>query len=169
MTVFDRLEAQLLDAHPNRARRGLPRPAPRRVFAFVAAAAAVAVVAVAALSAGSSTSPTTPAAQPGSSVPPVVPAQTTVAILSATRHTVPILHTARGLRDRGWKLGPIADGPDTNLASSCVDFTPGHSEAASIIAQQLGIHNVLPASDAQRAAAGPDADVIVVVGRDRTH
>jgi hypothetical protein len=36
MTVFDRLEAQLLDAHPHRARR--PLPAPRRIVAFAAAA-----------------------------------------------------------------------------------------------------------------------------------
>jgi hypothetical protein len=169
MTVFDRLEAQLLDAHPNRARRGLPRPAPRRVFAFVAAAAAVAVVAVAALSAGSSTSPTTPAAQPGSSVPPVVPAQTTVAVLNSTRTPGVARAAANVLQRRAWRIGTVTNGPDQAAGSSCVDFTPGHSEAASIIAKQLGIHNVLPASDAQRAVAGPDADVIVIVGRDRTH
>jgi hypothetical protein len=167
MTVFDRLEAQLLDAHPNRARRGLPRPAPRAVMAFAAALAAVVVVAVAGLAGGSSTSSPRPAAQPGSSVPPVVPANTTVAVLNSTPTPGVARAAAHVLQRRGWKIGTVTNGPDQAAGTSCVDFTPGHSEAASIIARQLGIHNVLPASDDQRAVAGADADVIVIAGRDR--
>ena len=132
MTVFDRLEAQLLDAHPHRARR--PRPAPRRVVAFAAAAAAVAVIAVAALSSGSS-SPSAPAAQPGDAVPAVVPAKTTVAVLNGARIPGLARTAAIKLQRRGWKIGTVTNGPDQSLKSSCVDFTPGHSQAASIIAR----------------------------------
>jgi hypothetical protein len=166
MTVFDRLEAQLLDAHPHRARRAPPRPTPRRIVAFAAAAAAVAAIAVAALSAGSSTSSPTPAAQPGDAVAPVVPGRTVVAVLDATRHVVPILNTARAIADHGWKLGIVTNYPGAPLDSSCVDFFPGHSLAATQLAAQLGIANVVPASDLLRKAVGQEAGVVVIVGRD---
>jgi hypothetical protein len=68
------------------------------------------------------------------------------------------------LADHGWKIGTVTNAPDQSMKSSCVDFTPGHSQAASIIAKQLGIHNVIPPTDDILTVAGPDADVIVVVG-----
>jgi len=61
----------------------------------------------------------------------------------------------------------VTNAPDQSLKSSCVDFTPGHSQAASMIARELGIDAVIPPSDDVRAVAGQDADVIVVVGADR--
>lgn len=167
MTVFDRLEAQLLDAHPNRARRALPRPGPRRLVAFAAAVAAVVVVAIAALSAGSSTSSPSPAAQPGDVVPPVAPGRTTVAVLNGTGSPGAAGKVAAALAGRGWRIGTVANYTDRNLDSSCVDFVPGRSAAASRIAQQLGIYNVLPATRPMTALAGPRAGVIVIVGRDR--
>jgi hypothetical protein len=167
MTVFDRLEAQLLDAHQHRARRAPPRPTPRRIVAFAAAAAAVAAIAVAALSAGSSTSSPTPAAQPGDAVAPVVPARTSVAVLNGTRTPGLARDTADALQRHGWKIGTMQNYTDHNLDSSCVDFTPGYSEAASIIARQLGIYNVLPVTRLASALAGPKANVVVIVGRDR--
>jgi len=164
MTVFDRLEAQLLDAHPHRARR--PRPAPRRIVAFAAAAAAVAAIAVAALSAGSS-SPSTSAAQPGASVPAVVRSQTTVAVLNATRKPYAAGRAAKELGGHGWKIGRVTNAPGQPGKSSCVDFTPGHSQAATMVAKDLGIPNVVPPNPDYVRAAGPGADVIVVVGADR--
>ena len=166
MTVFDRLEAQLLDAHPQRARRHVALPAPRRMVAFAAAAAAVAAIAVAALSAGSSNTET-PAAQPGDAVPTVVPGKTTVAVLNATKRPGLGKRTAVALLRHGWKIGTVTDYTDQSLKSSCVDFTPGHSEAATMISRDLGIHNVIPPAADVRAIAGRDADVIVIVGADR--
>jgi hypothetical protein len=166
MTVFDRLEAQLLDAHPHRARRAPPRPTPRRIVAFAAAAAAVAAIAVAALSAGSSTSSPTPAAQPGDAVAPVVPARTSVAVLNGTRTPGLARDTADALQRHGWKLGIVTNYPGAPLDSSCVDFFPGHSLAATQLAAQLGIANVVPASDLLRKAVGQEAGVVVIVGRD---
>jgi len=163
MTVFDRLEAQLLDAHPHRARR--PRPAPRRIVAFAAAAAAVVAIGVAALSAGSSSS-SAPAAQPGGAVPAVVRSQTTVSVLNATRKPY-AGRAAKELAGHGWKIGKVTNAPGQPGKSSCVDFTPGHSQAATMVAKDLGIPNVVPPNPDYVRAAGPGADVIVVVGADR--
>jgi hypothetical protein len=166
MTVFDRLEAQLLDAHAHRNRRALPRPAARHVLAFAATAAAVVALVVAGLSGGSS-APTRPAAQPGDAVVPVVPARTTVAILNGSRKPGLARDAATTLERHGWRIGTVTNAPGSRLDSSCVDFTPGHSQAASIIATQLGISTIIPPNPEYLAAAGPDADVIVVLGTTR--
>jgi len=166
MTVFDRLEAQLLDAHPQRARRHVALPAPRRMVAFAAAAAAVAAIAVAALSSGTSNT-ATPGAQPGDAVPAVVPGKTTVAVLNGTRSPGLARDAAVALQRRGWKIGTVTNYTDHSLKSSCVDFAPGHSEAATMVSKDLGIHNVVPPAADVRAIAGRDADVIVIVGADR--
>jgi hypothetical protein len=158
MTVFDRLEAQLVDAHPHRARHAVPRPAPRHVLAFAAAVVAVVVVAIAGLTGSSSTrSP-----QPGA--PAVVPAETTVAVLNSTRTPGAARTVATALQRDGWDIGTVTNGPDQSLKSSRVDFAPGHSEAASLVAKRLGIPNVLPVSEELRAVAGRSADVVVIVG-----
>lgn len=168
MTVFDRLEAQLLDAHAHRHRRALPRPAARHVIAFAAAAAAVVAILVAGLSGDSGTGSRS-ATQPGSAVAPVVPARTTVAVLNASHQPGRARDVAYALARRGWHIGRVANYPGAPLSSSCVDFAPGHSQAASMVASQLSIHNVLPPNPDAVAAAGPDAQVIVVVGRDQIH
>jgi hypothetical protein len=167
MTVFARLEAHRLDAHAHRNRRALPRPAGRHVLAFAAAAAAVVAILVAGLSGGSSTHSGQPAAQPGDSVPPVVPARTTVAILNATRKPGVARDTAMVLERHGWRIGTVTNAPGPPLDRSCVDFTPGHSQAASIIAKQLGIQTIVPPNPDYLAAAGPGTDVIVVLSSDR--
>jgi len=166
MTVFDRLEAQLLDAHPHRARRRLPRPAPRRVLAFAAAAAAVAAIAIAALSGGSSTSSPTPAAQPGGAAPAGAPGKT-VAVLNAARTPGLARDAATELQRHGWKIATVTNVPGQSQKSSSVYFTAGHARDAKLIAGQLGIPHLIPASPDILAVAGPDADVIVVVGADR--
>jgi len=166
MSVFDPLEAQLLDAHTRRNRRAIPRPAARHFVAFAATAAAVVAILVAGLSGGSS-APSRPAAQPGDAVAPVVPAQTTVAVLNGSRKPGLAGDAATELERHGWRIGTVTNAPDQSLASSCVEFTPGHSQAASIIAKQLGIQTIVPPNPDYIALAGPDADVIVVVGTDR--
>ena len=137
------------------------------MVAFAAAAAAVAAIAVAALSAGSSNT-STPAAQPGDAVPAVVPGKTTVAVLNGTKHPGSGHATRRSRwQRRGWKIGTVTNYTDQSLKSSCVDFTPGHSRAATMISKDLGIYNVVPPAADVRAIAGRDADVIVLVGADR--
>jgi hypothetical protein len=136
------------------------------MLAFAAAAAAVAAIAVATLSAGSSSN-STPAAQPGDRVPPVAPGKTVVAVLNGTNRPGLSRTVASALADRGWQIGTVGNYTDRNLDSSCVDFVPGRSAAASRIAEQLGIHNVLPATREMTALAGPRAGVIVIVGADR--
>ena len=161
MTVFDHLETQLLDAHSRRTRRSMPRPAPRRIVAFAAAVAAVAAIAVAALSAGSGTS------QPGDIVPPVAPGRTTVAVLNGSGRPGAAGRVATELADRGWTIGTVDNYTDRSLETSCVDFVPGRSAAASRIAKEIGIYNVLPATRLMTELAGPKAGVIVIVGADQ--
>jgi LytR cell envelope-related transcriptional attenuator len=168
MTVFDRLEAQLLDAHAQRNRRALLRPTPRQLVAFAAAAAAVVAIVVAGLAGGSSTHSAQPAAQPGDAVAPVVPARTTVAILNASRKPGLARDAADVLERHGWRIGTVTNAPDQSLTSSCVDFTPGYSQAASLIAEQLGIKTIVPPNPDYLAVAGRDANVVVVVGSDRS-
>jgi hypothetical protein len=163
MNVFDRLEAQLADAHPHRSRRALPRPAPRTVVAFAAALAAVVVVAFAALAGDS----TTEHAGPAAPAPAVDRAETTVAVLNSARTPGLARDAATALQRFGWKIGTVTNGPDQSLTTSCVDFVPGHSQAASTIARQLRIRNVLPVTKDLQVVAGPDADVVVVLGRDQ--
>lgn len=167
MTVFDRLEAQLLDAHPRRARRALPRPAPRHGLALAAAAAAIVAILVAGLAGDSGTGSGRSATQPGSAVAPVVPAHTNVAVLNATRSPGRAREVATALISHGWRISRVTNYPGAPLSSSCVDFTPGNSAAASMIAAQLSIDSVVPPSAGTVAAAGADAQVIVIVGQDR--
>jgi hypothetical protein len=168
MTAFDRLEAQLLDAHARRHRRMLPRPTGRHVLAFAVAAAAVVAILVAGL-AGDSGTGSRSAAQPAAAVAPVVPASTAVVVLNASRQPGRARDVAYALARRGWHISRVTNYPGAPLSSSCVDFTPGHSEAASMVASQLSIHNVLPPNPDAVTAAGPDAQVIVIVGRDQIH
>jgi hypothetical protein len=116
---------------------------------------------------GSSTHSAQPAAQPGDALAPVVPARTTVAILNGSRKPGLARDAATTLERHGWRIGTVTNAPGSRLDSSCVDFTPGHSQAASIIATQLGISTIIPPNPEYLAAAGPGADVIVVLGTTR--
>jgi hypothetical protein len=136
------------------------------MLAFAGAAAAVVVVAIAALSSGS-TSTSRPAAQPGDAVPAVAPGKTVVAVLNGTRTPGLARDAALALQRRGWKIGTVTNYPDHSLRSSCVEFTPGHSQAATMISKDLGIYNVVPPAPDVVATAGQDADVIVLVGADQ--
>ena len=71
------------------------------------------------------------------------------------------------MQQHGWKIGTVTNYTDQSLKSSCVDFTPGHSQAATMVAQDLGIDAVVPPGADAVAAVGADADVIVIVGTDR--
>jgi hypothetical protein len=102
------------------------------------------------------------------SVPPVAPGKTVVAVLNGTNRAGLAGTVASALADRGWKIGTVANYTDRNLDCSRVDFVPGRSAAASRIAEQLGIDNVLPATRLMTALAGPRAGVIVIVGADRS-
>jgi hypothetical protein len=169
MNVFDRLEAQLAGAHPHRSRRALPRPAPRAVLAFAAAAAAVVAVAIAAL-AGDSNTRSAQQAAPAVTTPPAFdPAKTTVAVLNATGEPGVARKVALRLADLGWKLGTISNYPGATLSGSHIEYLGERTRTLAVLrlARQLGIRSVLPVTKGLQIGAGPDADVVVVLGRDR--
>jgi LytR cell envelope-related transcriptional attenuator len=175
MTVFDRLEAQLIAAHPNRTRRALPRPAPRRLAAFAAAAAAAVAIVVAGLSGGSSNHPKTSAA--GSSpvqAPQTVPAATTpvpvetatarISVLNATSAPGLAGRIATDLEKSGLRLGVVENAP-LKQAATRIYYRPGGERTAALAAALLKLKGAAPAP----ASLRPFTAVVVVVGRDRIH
>lgn len=96
----------------------------------------------------------------------VKPGNVTVAVLNGT--TVPGL--AAALRDEiaaaGFKRGMIDVYSDQQLATSVVQYAPGHEADAKAVSGRLGISRGEPVSANSRALAG-DATVIVIAGADK--
>jgi hypothetical protein len=96
----------------------------------------------------------------------VKPGNVTVAVLNGT--TVPGL--AAMLRDQiaaaGFKKGTIDVFSDQQLASSVVQYAPGHQAEAKAVSRRLGISQREPATANSRALAR-DATVIVIAGADK--
>jgi hypothetical protein len=96
----------------------------------------------------------------------VEPGNVTVAVLNGT--TVPGL--AAALRDEiaaaGFKRGMIDVYSDQQLATSVVQYAPGHEADAKAVSGRLGISRREPVSANSRALAG-DATVIVIAGADK--
>lgn len=161
MTVFDRIEAQLLDAHPHRSRRAIPRPAPRTLLAFAATAAAVVAVAVAGLAGGSSTA--TRGGDGSAAASPLT--GRTVAVVNAGGAPGAAGRVAGRLTRRGIHVVLVGNARVTPCQGVVVYFRHGQSAAAFRVAELLGTPVLLPADAALvRAARSGAADVIVVVG-----
>ncbi|TML03548.1 MAG: LytR family transcriptional regulator [Actinobacteria bacterium] len=111
--------------------------------------------------------PRCPPARARRIVPPVAPGRTTVAVLNGSGRPGAAGRVATELADRGWTIGTVDNYTDRSLETSCVDFVPGRSAAASRIAKEIGIYNVLPATRLMTELAGPKAGVIVIVGADQ--
>jgi hypothetical protein len=96
----------------------------------------------------------------------VKPGNVTVAVLNGT--TVPGL--AAALRDQiaaaGFKKGTINNFSDQQLATSVVQYAPGHAAEAKAVSSSVGISRREPISADSRALA-PDATVIVIAGADK--
>jgi hypothetical protein len=147
---------------PRSSRR--PRPG---VVAVAAAALAVGVAAVHQLTAGGGAGQdhASAPAQPKTHAAAVRPGNVTVAVLNAT--TVPGL--AAALRDRltadGFRGGTIADFDDQPLATSVVQYAPGHEAEARAVGRELGVSARAPVSAGVRTLAA-DAPVVVIAGAD---
>jgi hypothetical protein len=166
MTVFDRLEAQLLDAHAHRNRRALPRPAPRHFVAFAAAAAAV----VAILVAGSPGSPQTAAPRPANTVPAAVRptsaqgATARVSVLNGTVSPGVAGRIAAAFANSGLRIGVVENAPIAS-AQTRVFYLSGGERTAALVASLLKLDGAAPAPPSLRTFS----PVVVVVGHDRIH
>jgi hypothetical protein len=96
----------------------------------------------------------------------VKPRNVTVAVLNGT--TVPGL--AATLRDRiaaaGFEKGTINNFSDQQLATSVVQYAPGHQAEAKAVSRTVGISQREPVTANSRALAG-DATVILIAGADK--
>jgi LytR cell envelope-related transcriptional attenuator len=96
----------------------------------------------------------------------VKPGNVTVAVLNGTT----VSGLAAGLRDEiaaaGFKRGMIDVYSDQQLATSVVQYAPGHEADAKAVSGRLGISRREPVSANSRARAG-DATVIVIAGADK--
>jgi hypothetical protein len=97
-------------------------------------------------------------------------ARTTVAVLNAT--TAPGL--ARGVANRlqqlGFKIGNVTNAPDHTRATTTVEVGRGAGTRNVLrVIAALGLRSgaMLPLSRGSRAVAGPDAQIVVIVGADQ--
>lgn len=165
MTVFDRLEAQLLDAHAQR--RARMRPAPRHLLG---AAAVAALVVVAILIAGSHRSPRIETLRPASTVPAAVRptsaqgATARVTVLNATGSPGVAGRIATALSNSGLRIGTVENAPIAG-ATTRVFYRPGGERTAALVAALLKLDGAAPAP----RSLGSFSPVVVVAGRDRIH
>jgi hypothetical protein len=116
---------------------------------------------------------TTPSSggQPSASQPaqaPLRPGDISVAVLNAT----PVAGLASQFGDRaqadGFKKDNVGNAPGgQQRAESVVLYAPGHERDARLVRRKFGINNI-EAVDAQSRALAPQADVILVIGADKT-
>jgi hypothetical protein len=172
MTVFDRLEAQLLDAHPSRARRSLPRPELRPVLAFAAAMALLAALLVAFRPIVRPAGPAGPGLMPpAQTVPaatnPVSAAGATerISVLNATAKPGLAGRLATDLSDSGLLIGTVENAPVTDAAATRVYYRAGGERTAALVAALLKLDGAAPAPPSLR----PFDPVVVVAGGDRIH
>ncbi|HVE67878.1 MAG TPA: LytR C-terminal domain-containing protein, partial [Solirubrobacteraceae bacterium] len=94
----------------------------------------------------------------------------TVAVLNGT--TVPGLAAQVGdqLESAGFARGQVTNAADQQRAETTVQFAPDHRAGANEIAGILKVPppRVRPLDPNTGAIAGPDAEVVVTVGADRT-
>jgi len=101
---------------------------------------------------------------------PVSRGDVTVAVLNGT--TVPGLSAQVGdqLQSAGFARGQVTNAADQQRSETTLEYSPDHRAAANEIAQILKVprSRVRPLDANTQAIAGPDAEVVVTVGADRT-
>jgi hypothetical protein len=171
-------------------RPGAVGPPPRRRVsrgALLAAAAAVLVVgitlAIVLKVTGGSNAPTpapntvagSPADQTttgGKTAAPAVSkaqrAQTNVSVLNGTTITGLARSVANRLQDQGYTVGKVADAPNQAQPQTKVEFGSGHGAEARALAGVIKVpaSRVIALSPVDSTTAGPNAEVVVVVGQD---
>jgi hypothetical protein len=179
---FDDLERQLVTAtqhRPQRLRRARARHVAALATVLVAVLAGGAGLATALSNGGdggtgigapAATTPSTPAER--TTVAPTTPSQSrrfTVAILNGT--AVPGL--ARGVANRlqnaNFKIGNVTNAAAQDHATTMVHYAPGRQLAAMQVAARIGVKDTVlrPISHDERAIAGTQATVVVIVGSDQ--
>jgi hypothetical protein len=154
-----------------------------RVGLIVGGAFTVIVIAVAIvllLSAGGDTPPkdntlgnATP--PPAATKPPPAPSAsavdrraTKIVVLNGTFQTGLAASVASKIEDKGFTILSKPTNADQQVATTTVSYASGHKPGALLVAKIVGVSAdaVKPADANASVAAGPDADVVVIIGAD---
>src|SRR4051794_39388469 len=95
-------------------------------------------------------------------------AQTNVAVLNGTTITGLARSVASRLQDQGYTVGNVTDAPNQAQPQTKVEYGSGHGEEARALATAIKVpaNRVVSLSAVDSTTAGPNAEVVVVVGQD---
>jgi hypothetical protein len=153
----------LRDARNGRYPPVSPLPSPLRA----AAGPGADVVVLAGSAAPPSGPPQAEAPPPAAAILP--PALIRVAVLNATTAPGLARGVANRLQDTGFKIGNVTNAADQSATATYVAYAPGRRREAQRVATAIGLRAdaLRPLTAGQRAVAGPDAIVAVLVGSDQ--
>jgi hypothetical protein len=96
------------------------------------------------------------------------PGDVSVAVLNATG----VNGLANDFRDRalaaGFKRSSVGNDPSGQRAESVVLFSPGKEDEARLVRRKFDVNGIEPVDPQLKASVAPTADVILVVGADKT-
>lgn len=119
-----------------------------------------------------------PAEQPASGDKAAVPAvskaqraQTNVAVLNGTTINGLARSVASRLQDQGYTVGNVTDAPNQAQPQTKVEYGTGHRDEARALAATIKVPaaRVVALGPIDSTTAGPNAEVVVVVGQDSAH
>jgi hypothetical protein len=95
-------------------------------------------------------------------------AQTNVAVLNGTTVTGLARSVANRLQDQGYTIGNVTDAPNQAQPVTKVEYGQGHAGEARAVATaiKLPASRVVTLSPVDSTTAGPNAEVVVIVGQD---
>lgn len=98
------------------------------------------------------------------------PSSVNVAVLNGTTVTGLAAEIAQQVEQAGYIRGTVTNSPDQSRSATIVSFREGSRSDALKVAQQIGVGEdaVQPLDPSDAVTAGEDADVVVIVGADRT-
>ncbi|MDQ6751648.1 MAG: LytR C-terminal domain-containing protein, partial [Actinomycetota bacterium] len=94
--------------------------------------------------------------------------QTTVSVLNGTTTPGLASNISDQLQRGGFKRGSVTNAADQQRPETLVNYAPGFKRAGDEIARLLKLKTVQPIDPGTQAIAGPNAQVVVTVGTDRT-
>ena len=95
-------------------------------------------------------------------------AQTNVAVLNGTTITGLARSVASRLQDSGYTVGNVTDAPNQAQPQTKVEYGSGHRDEATALATAIKVppSRIVALSPVDSTTAGPNAEVVVVVGQD---
>lgn len=98
------------------------------------------------------------------------PSSVNVAVLNGTTVTGLAAEIARQIEQAGYVRGTVTNSPDQTRSATIVAFREGSRADALRIARQIGVGEdaVRPLEPSDAVTAGEEANVVVIVGADRT-